>query len=51
MRFWRFVRSARETDLGLEDLLIGEVAHIHGCESVITFDKKAARSGMFELLK
>lgn len=34
----------------LSDLLIAEVARHAGCESILTFDRKAARNELFELL-
>ena len=46
-----FVRIAKQKAVDLSDVLIGSVAKEKGCESVITFDKKAAaRTEMFELL-
>ena len=43
--------SAQETKLDLSDLLIAHSAKHVGCESVITFDKGAAKSALFEILK
>ena len=34
----------------LADLLIAEVARLADCQSVLTFDKKAAKGAMFELI-
>jgi predicted nucleic-acid-binding protein len=34
----------------LPDLLIAETARLAGCESTLTFDKKAARAAGFELI-
>ena len=46
-----FVSSAREVKIDLSDLLIAHAAKFSGCESVITFDKRASTFGLFELLK
>lgn len=43
-------QMARNTACDLPDLLIANSALRNGCECVITFDKKAARSDTFELL-
>jgi len=43
--------SAYNTGIELEDLLIGITAQEAGCEKTITFDKKAAKSDLFELLR
>lgn len=40
--------AANRSDLS--DLLIAEVAHHAGCESVLTFDRKAANGELFELI-
>jgi len=45
-----FVRSASGTDCDLSDMLIGCSARHQGCSSTLTFDKKASRSDLFELL-
>ena len=45
------IASSRQTSLGIADLLIAYSAKNAGCESVLTFDEKAAKSGLFELLK
>jgi predicted nucleic-acid-binding protein len=47
----RLIVSARETTLDLSDLLIAHSARRLGCYSVITFDKRAAKSEFFERLK
>ena len=44
-----FVNFSRETKLDLSDMLIAYSAKSSGCESAITFDKKAARFELFEL--
>ena len=46
----KFVREAFKTEIELSDLLIATSAEFHSCDSVITFDKKACRYGLFELL-
>lgn len=46
-----FVMAARKNTLDLSDVLIAYAAKRAGCDSVITFDKKAAKSELFELLK
>ena len=43
--------SAVKTGIELEDLLIGITAQEAGCEKTVTFDKKAAKSDLFELLR
>jgi predicted nucleic-acid-binding protein len=35
----------------LPDLLIGICARRRGCDGVLTFDKRAARTGLFELIR
>jgi predicted nucleic-acid-binding protein len=47
----QFVHSALGNKYDLSDLLIAHSAKTNSCESVITFDKKAAKFGLFELLK
>ncbi len=46
-----FISSARESGADLSDLLIGHGAKLSGCERVITFDKKASKTHLFELLE
>jgi len=46
-----FVSSAKEDKVDLSDLFIGNYAKYLGCDSVITFDKRASKLGIFELLK
>ena len=46
-----FLSSARENKTDLSDLLIAHCAKYSGCDSVITFDKRASKLGLFELLK
>jgi predicted nucleic-acid-binding protein len=47
----RFIESARTSSVDLSDALIGHCARGSGCEVVLTFDKEAARSELFERLK
>jgi predicted nucleic-acid-binding protein len=42
--------SAKHNRLDLADLLIAEIALHSGCQSVLTFDKKAAKNQRFELI-
>lgn len=46
----QFVMNARETKIDLSDLLIACVSTSAVCPSVFTFDKKAARHDLFELI-
>ena len=46
-----FISSARENKTDLSDLLIAHCAKYSGCDSVVTFDKRAAKFELFELLK
>jgi predicted nucleic-acid-binding protein len=46
-----FIHSAQKNKYDLSDLLIAHAAKTNGCESVITFDKKASKFSLFELLK
>jgi len=45
-----FLAQAREGNLELADLLIALDAHACGAETVVTFDRKAARSALFEAI-
>ncbi len=45
------VASGKKSKIELEDLFIGLIAKGAGCESTITFDKKAAGSEIFELIE
>jgi predicted nucleic-acid-binding protein len=45
-----FINAAHEKNFDLADVLIAQSARALNCESVLTFDKKAARFGLFELL-
>jgi predicted nucleic-acid-binding protein len=44
-------RIAPKHDSDLADLLIGLTSRDKGCETTLTFDKKAARSGLFTLVQ
>lgn len=46
-----FIESAAQTSFDLSDLLIAHSAYASDCESIFTFDKKAAKFKHFELLK
>jgi predicted nucleic-acid-binding protein len=46
-----FVSSGRERSAGLPDLLIAHSAIHSGCEAVLTFDRKASGSPLFELIQ
>lgn len=45
-----FLRTAPSNNADLSDLLVGCSAKGQGCETVLTFDRKAAKYGIFELL-
>lgn len=45
-----FILLARKNKIDLSDVLIACSAKLSGCESVLTFDKKAARFDHFELI-
>ena len=47
----RFISLAKESNTDLPDLLIASSAEVEGCEKILTFDKQAAKSELFELLK
>jgi len=47
----RFIRTARDSKIDLSDLLIACSAHSASCEKVVTFDRWAARSDLFELVR
>ncbi len=46
-----FIDSAHNTKFDLSDLLIAHSAYLSGCQSILTFDKKASKFKYFELLK
>ncbi len=45
-----FASSAQESKIDLSDLLIAYSARFSGCDSVLTFDKRASSSELFEFL-
>jgi predicted nucleic-acid-binding protein len=45
-----FIFLARENKIDLSDVLIACAAKISGCERVLTFDKKASKFDLFELI-
>ena len=47
----KFTMKARGNSYDLSDVLIAHTAQDQGCETVITFDKKASKYSLFELLK
>ncbi len=47
-RVKEFLRRARDSTLDLDDVLIGLTAQDLGCETTLTFDKKAAKSDLFQ---
>jgi predicted nucleic-acid-binding protein len=44
-------RIAPKLNLDLADVLIGLTAQECGCETTLTFDRKAAKSGLFSLIQ
>ena len=47
----QFIHSAQGNIYDLSDLLIAHAAKNNGCETVLTFDKKASKFDLFELIK
>jgi predicted nucleic-acid-binding protein len=47
----RLILMGRQTKMGLADLLIGIAARAHACEATLTFDRSAAASELFELVR
>ena len=47
----QLLHSAQGNKYDLSDLLIAHSAKVNGCEAVITFDKKASKFKLFELVK
>jgi len=47
----QFTSAGHGNQYDLSDLLIAHSAKEQGCESVLTFDKKASKSKLFELAK
>lgn len=48
---WQFLAESSNCNNDLSDILIGCAARDAGCEAVMTFDKKAARMDLFELVQ
>jgi predicted nucleic-acid-binding protein len=46
----KFVPEALSSKFDLSDLLIAQTASLHGCTTVITFDKKASKHKLFSIL-
>jgi len=46
----RFIFSGREGKIDLSDLLIAHSAKSSGCKCVLTFDKRASKFELFELI-
>ena len=46
-----FISSANKNTFDLSDLLIAHSANTCNCETVLTFDKKASKYKLFELVK
>jgi predicted nucleic-acid-binding protein len=46
----QFIPDALSSKYDLSDLLIAQTASLHGCSTVITFDKKASKHKLFNLL-
>ncbi|MFO8049735.1 MAG: type II toxin-antitoxin system VapC family toxin [Desulfosudaceae bacterium] len=46
----RFIALGRESKIDLADLLIAAAAQSSGCKVILTFDKAAAKSNLFELI-
>ncbi len=44
------VHDAGKTSVGLADLLIGHAARSAGCDTVLTLDRRAARTDLFEAI-
>ncbi|MDD2599081.1 MAG: type II toxin-antitoxin system VapC family toxin [Kiritimatiellae bacterium] len=47
----QLIIEGRSTNLDLSDILIAYAAKNSGCKSVLTFDKKASKLPLFQLLK
>lgn len=47
----RFIFLAHENKIDLSDVLIACAANLSGCEKILTFDKKASKFELFELLE
>ncbi|WP_035235653.1 PIN domain-containing protein [Desulfobacter vibrioformis] len=47
----KFIIAGKNSKYDLSDLLIAHTASSYGCETVFTFDKKASKYSLFELIK
>ncbi len=47
----QFTQNARGNSYDLSDILIAHSAGAQGCDTVITFDKKASKYALFEIAK
>lgn len=47
----KFIIAAKNSKYDLSDLLIAEAASAYGCDTVFTFDKKASKYSLFELIQ
>ena len=47
----QFTQTAHENSYDLSDLIIAHSAKEQGCKTVITFDRKASKYNLFELVK
>nr|WP_320193288.1 type II toxin-antitoxin system VapC family toxin [uncultured Desulfobacter sp.] len=47
----KFIIAAKNSKYDLSDLLIVHASNSYGCEAVFTFDKKASKYSLFELIK
>ena len=50
-RISHLCRIAGKGDYDLADILIGLTSRDNGCDTTLTFDKKAVRSGLFTLIQ
>ena len=47
----KFIYAAKKNSCDLSDLIIAHSAKEHGCENIMTFDRKASKYNLFELVK
>ena len=48
---WRALADYKASNADFPDHLVARINEFRGCDSTLTFDKKAAKQPMFELLK
>ena len=48
---WRALSDYRDSNADFSDYLLSRTNQATGCEYTLTFDKKAAKQDLFELLK